>query len=337
MTGVRGRAEVCVVGGGVVGLTTAVHLAEDGRSVRVVTADEPGRTTSAAAGALVGLAFIEPLDRVRRWDQETSEVMVGLADDPTTGVHLTRCLFASRQPVAVPPPLAALRDVAPASTGELPAGFTGGFWLTLPAVDMPRYLTYLIGRLAAAGGEVQLRRVGDLEEVVGEARAVVNCSGVGARSLAHDPSVVPSRGQHVILSNPGVDTMFMEGPPGQQEWAAWMPHGQRLVVGGVAQPGRSDLEPDPEVAERLVERVRLLNPLLHEAEVLGHQVGLRPERPAVRVELVHLQGTPIVHNYGHGGVGVTLSWGCAHEVAALLDSRFQRSIDERRPADENGV
>jgi D-amino-acid oxidase len=32
----------------------------------------------------------------------------------------------------------------------------------------------------------------------------------------------------------------------------------------------------------------------------------------------HGDGTPLVHCYGHGGAGVTLSWGCAADVVALI-------------------
>jgi D-amino-acid oxidase len=48
--------------------------------------------------------------------------------------------------------------------------------------------------------------------------------------------------------------------------------------------------------------------------VLRHRVGLRPARPQVRVERVG----DVVHCYGHGGAGVTLSWGTADEVAELV-------------------
>jgi D-amino-acid oxidase len=47
-------------------------------------------------------------------------------------------------------------------------------------------------------------------------------------------------------------------------------------------------------------------------------VGLRPFRPpgfVVRAESI--DGKTIVHNYGHGGGGVTLSWGTAHLAAQL--------------------
>ena len=52
----------------------------------------------------------------------------------------------------------------------------------------------------------------------------------------------------------------------------------------------------------------------HQVEVVGHKVGLRPARPSVRLERV----ADVVHCYGHGGAGVTLSWGCADEVVSLV-------------------
>jgi D-amino-acid oxidase len=48
-------------------------------------------------------------------------------------------------------------------------------------------------------------------------------------------------------------------------------------------------------------------------------VGLRPARSAVRLEReTPRPGSTLVHNYGHGGAGVTLSWGCAGEVSELV-------------------
>lgn len=47
-------------------------------------------------------------------------------------------------------------------------------------------------------------------------------------------------------------------------------------------------------------------------------VGLRPYRPSgFVVRAVSIDGKTIVHNYGHGGGGVTLSWGTAHLATEL--------------------
>jgi D-amino-acid oxidase len=51
--------------------------------------------------------------------------------------------------------------------------------------------------------------------------------------------------------------------------------------------------------------------------VLTVLTGLRPARSAVRVETEQLGNAWCVHNYGHGGNGVSLSWGCAREVVEL--------------------
>ncbi|MGI8760767.1 MAG: FAD-dependent oxidoreductase, partial [Jatrophihabitantaceae bacterium] len=79
-----------------------------------------------------------------------------------------------------------------------------------------------------------------------------------------------------------------------------------------------NLEPTPALAEEILRRCIEVEPRLRHAQVRGHQVGLRPGRPSVRLEAEQVGDARCVHNYGHGGSGVTLSWGCAREAAALL-------------------
>jgi D-amino-acid oxidase len=58
-------------------------------------------------------------------------------------------------------------------------------------------------------------------------------------------------------------------------------------------------------------------PELRGARVLSRAVGLRPGRPTVRLDRTLVAGRPVIACYGHGGAGVTLSWGCARDVVAL--------------------
>jgi D-amino-acid oxidase len=69
------------------------------------------------------------------------------------------------------------------------------------------------------------------------------------------------------------------------------------------------------VAADIVRRATALVPEVAQARILRHRVGLRPARPEVRLE----RDGDVIHCYGHGGAGVTLSWGCADEVLGLLE------------------
>jgi len=74
-------------------------------------------------------------------------------------------------------------------------------------------------------------------------------------------------------------------------------------------------------ADRLPPPLALLpSPDLSDALVIGAVAGLRPyRRGGVRLELDALpDGRPLVHDYGHGGAGITLAWGCAEVVRDLL-------------------
>jgi D-amino-acid oxidase len=98
-----------------------------------------------------------------------------------------------------------------------------------------------------------------------------------------------------------------------------VPRRHDIVVGGTDEEGVWDRTPDESVAKELLARARELVPELRGARVLRHRVGLRPARPTVRLEAVTTAtGGRVVHCYGHGGAGVTLSWGCADEVAAVV-------------------
>lgn len=304
--------DVLVVGAGVIGLTTAVCLAEAGRRVRIRTAEQPRQTTSYAAGAMCGPSAVA---RESAWIAASVTEFGGLAGDASTGVRLTRGIGATRMDMGGPPPwISDFTELNPCTQEEMPTGFAMGFWWTVPMIDMPVYLDYLLSRFAAAGGDVELGKVDSLADMDG---VVVNCTGVGARALAGDETVRPIRGQHVVVENPGIDTFFFEAAMGPT-WASWMPHGNQVVLGGVSIEDDWSRDPDPEVAEQIVARCAAVEPRFADATVIEHRVGLRPGRPSVRLEEERVGGARIIHNYGHAGMGVSLSWGCAREVVGLL-------------------
>ncbi|MFI9246639.1 FAD-dependent oxidoreductase [Streptomyces sp. NPDC053086] len=297
-----------VVGGGVAGLTTAVLLAESGRRVRVWTREPAERTTSAVAGGLWWPYRIEPEPLAGAWALASLGVYEALAARPQeTGVRLvegvhhgTRLEELGTWAARVP----GLRAVAE------------GLAARLPVIDMPVHLAWLRRRLVRAGGTVEVREVTDVAAV--PAAVVVNCTGLGARSLVPDPAVRPVRGQLVVVENPGVTSWFVSADHSSAASTYVIPQPDRLLLGGTAEEDDWSLEPDPVTAAAIVARCAAVRPEIAGARVLAHRVGLRPAREAVRLERQPLpDGRALVHNYGHGGAGVTVAWGCAREAADL--------------------
>jgi D-amino-acid oxidase len=314
------RYDALVIGAGVSGLTSAICLAEAGFRVEIWAAEPPKETTSIAAGAMWGPYLVEPIDRVRIWSTRTLEVFRLLATDPRTGVHLTPGLEASRAAVDPPEWGNQLDGFRICESSELPPGFAIGWRFTAPLIDMPRYLDYLQRRLAEAGCTIHMRRLSSLDEIAGQAPVVVNCAGMGAGDLVPDPELTPIRGQLVVVENPGLTEFFSEDTGASPDLLHFSPYGDTAVLGGVAQAGQWSRDPDLATSAAILARCAEVEPRLRGARVLEHRVGLRPTRPDVRVETQHLDGSRLIHNYGHGGAGVTLSWGCADEVTALASA-----------------
>lgn len=305
-----GTGRVTVVGAGVVGLSCAVRIAEAGHPVDVLARELPLETTSAVAGGLWLPFLAEPADLVARWSQATYAEFMALAGEATGIAVRTGFLLgagSARPPWAIgaDPRLELDAVVHPAP------GHAEGLHLRTPLVDMLRYLPYLVKRLEAAGGTLTRLPVTALPT----RGVVVNCTGLASRALAADPLVRPVRGQVVWMTNPGLTSWWsVETDP----LTYVLPHPGRVVVGGTTDDGDFDTTPDDETARRIVERARALVPALERAEVLSTRVGLRPARPAVRLETVPTAEGTMIHCYGHGGCGVTLSWGTADDVLAAV-------------------
>jgi D-amino-acid oxidase len=318
----RNPPEVTVLGAGVVGLTTAVCLAEAGLAVAVHAVEPPLQTTSVAAGAIWGPHLVGPRDRVAQWAAGTLAALHELIAAGNPFVRLASGVAASRLAEAAPPEFAAgaagLRQCLPP---DLPAGYLSAWRLTAPLVTMLEYLSWLHERYLSAGGQaitvVRYPTLADAARAT-DSRVIVNCTGSGAHELVPDPQVTPVRGQAVVVANPGVKEFFAGTGPGG-ELTYYFPHGDRVVLGGTEQPGDWNRQPDPQVARQIIAACTAIEPALEAAAVLEHRVGLRPVRPQVRLEAVQAaDGTTVVHNYGHGGAGVTLSWGCASQATELV-------------------
>src|SRR5579872_1470872 len=325
---------VLVVGAGVIGLTTGICLAEGGAEVTIRAALPPSRTTSAAAGAVWGPVNIGSHERVLPWAWHTLDVLTKLAGEPGTGVRLATGAEVTRRPADLPFWSGLLPSLRRLSAAELAPGFVTGWRYTAPLADMPVYLEYLSRRFAEAGGTLS---IGPLTALTG-GPVVVNCSGIAARELVPDPAMYPVRGQVVIADNPGLEEFLISRDEPATGVSYLFPHGDTVLIGGTMQVGAEDLDPDPATARAILGNAARLEPRLRGVTVRGHRVGLRPCRPEVRLEREVLGGSVVWHNYGHGGAGISVSWGCAAEVTAgilglsLLPG--QRGEPQQRPADD---
>jgi D-amino-acid oxidase len=339
-SGVRSsECDVLVTGAGVSGLTTAICLAEQGLRVVVQAHRPPQQTTSSVAGAIWGRHLVEAGGRAAGWARETLAVLRELAGDPAAGVRIATGVEAVRavthhprgdggtapdEPPAPPAKLADLDEFRTCEAAGLPPGFCHGWRYSAPLAHMPTYLGYLTARFERAGGRLTVGAVTSLTGAAraAGARAVVNCTGTGARDLVPDPDLIPVRGQVVVAANPALTEFFIGHANEAAELVYLFPHGDTVVMGGTEDAGNWSTSPDPATAERIVRDCAAVEPRLRDARVLAHRVGLRPVRSAVRLEIAEPGEPVLVHNYGHGGAGITLSWGCAREAAGLVAARL---------------
>jgi D-amino-acid oxidase len=307
---------VIVLGCGVSGLSCGIRLLEAGHTVELRARELPPRTTSDIAAAIWYPYLVAPRERVADWSLRTLEVLRGLAARPESGVRWVRGLEVLGEPSPEPwwsPHVSGFRH---ATAEELLPGYGDGFVFEAPIVEMPRYLPFLMARLGELGGTVVRREVRSLEEAWAVTPVVVNCTGLGARELVGDGELFPIRGEVLRVAPLPEPRFLLDDTRGM---AYVIPRSGDCILGGTAEEGNSSLVPDPAQAEAILKRAERLLPEGTRLQVLQHLVGLRPGRSSVRLEEERRGERRVIHDYGHGGSGITLSWGCAEEVVALVE------------------
>jgi D-amino-acid oxidase len=307
--------EATVVGCGVVGLSSAIRLAEAGFKVKIVARDRTPNTTSDVAAAVWYPFRCGPPDRALGWSRRTFRVFDDLRRDPAAGITMVEGIDLQEEHGGDAPWWKEAVDRFRAAMPEEIVGpHLAGWVFQAPVVAMPAYLAWLEAKAASVGIAIESRTVSSLDALLLETSLVANCTGLGARELCRDASLHPVRGQ-VVRVAPGHARRFVQAGGKKTPLAYVIPRADCTVLGGTQEVDSWDLTVDPGTASAIRARCVALVPGLADAPVLSHAVGLRPGRPEVRLETERRPGGVLIHNYGHGGGGVTLSWGCADEVA----------------------
>lgn len=327
-----------MIGSGVAGLTAALELAARGERI-VIYADR----AAAPPASLVAPALFTPYPppaasdpgdaRFRRWTEHAYSALARIAAEhgPGSGIRMGELREYFYEPPTRRPWLDALLSTSPIR--PVPAPFVESTSSLRPHIDMLRYMPWLEQRARSAGVRFIERRITKLDEVFALGHStVINCAGVGARSLAADPLVRPMHGQVVHVPNTiGLTYSLHDDAAGPDGKVAYIfVFDDRLVLGGTFDEGRDDHRTDRAAIDGVIERCRNLLRLdghprwseiaRSELRVLA---AVRPTRGAgsdfeqTRVEREELAGGTVIHCYGHGRSGATVSWATAAEAAAL--------------------
>ncbi|MGB3465431.1 MAG: FAD-dependent oxidoreductase [Cyclobacteriaceae bacterium] len=309
---------VTIIGCGISGLTTGVLLSEKGYEVDILTEKLPHDTVSAKAAAIWLPYEIKPVEAANRWSIETYQMFETLSQTKETGIKMAVLTVFLEQASD-----AWWKDAFPAdklselTSSDIDPQYLPAYRGTVPIAETQIYLDYMMNRFTESGGNIVLKKINDLSQLLDSENVVVNCTGLGARELMTDREMYPIYGQIVKVDRiEGVQSMTDEkiSDKPQNEVAYIVERSDCLVLGGTVMKGRESDEVNADYTQRIIERCQVMEPKIISPKIQSVVGGLRPGRTSVRLE----RDGNLIHNYGHGGSGYTVSWGCAGEVLRLI-------------------
>ncbi|KAF3393794.1 hypothetical protein F1880_004779 [Penicillium rolfsii] len=353
---------IVVVGAGVTGLTTALLLSKNSANkITVIAKHMPGDYDIEYASPWAGASYM-PFGKKdsdhAEWERATWPALRDLAANyPESGIHFQDITIQNRlkdQTSVTGQWSAELTSANPwfkdfvlnfenLPRDQLPPGIDNAQKFTSVCINTAIYLPWLVSQCMKNGcvfKRASLMHISDASETHhtgNKADVVVNCTGLASRTLGGvaDDQVYPIRGQIMIVRNdPGSMTSISGSDDGGEEVTYIFPRatGGGTVIGGTYQKNNWDPLPDPNFANRIMQRALKLDPRLVKEgqgveglDIVRHGVGLRPGRTdGPRIEKDKVNGVNVVHNYGHGGFGYQVSFSCAEKAAGLVNEIIQQ-------------
>lgn len=306
------KPKIAVVGAGILGLTNAVMAQEAGFQTTIYSELHTYHTTSRIAGATFAPYSVPLTEQVIQLTADGWSTFTDLAEDTQkTGVRKINYWEIESDWVdpKQKPYLEVMRDLQIFERPHVPGGYLHGLRYQTFMIDMPIYLPYLVRRFMDQGGIFVTQKFTSLEEMAQlEDDAIFNCTGLGAKELTGDQNMVAMKGQLAVVGSrlDLTDAIKHDG-----FYAFPQPQTRRTILGGTVVEN-SDPTVEPGTTQAIINGNKRILPGLSEKDVIEAVVGLRPFRKNdVRIETENVDGKLVIHNYGHGGAGVTLSWGSA--------------------------
>lgn len=321
------NTKVAVVGCGVSGITSGIALLEAGFRVEIIARDLPPNTTSNVAAAWWFAYLAGPEHKVRIWATKTLARLKSFYSIKQSGVsamEFTELL----QPEDSTPWWGTMCEAGRfLSPEEHPPGYTKAFRGIVPLTDSSRYIPYLIKEFQSKGGTITQKSLVNLETELADFQIIVNCTGVWAGQLVNDLDIHPIRGRAIRLSKPNIQPRCWADTHGPNAPIFIVPRNDDYVIGTTFEHGIWETASDPLATEIILSRAGKIEPSLLDCTIIQECAGLRPGRSEVRVEVEALKdGRRLIHNYGHGGAGYTLSWGCASDVVELVLKEYNGAL-----------
>jgi D-amino-acid oxidase len=308
--------KIAIVGAGISGLSCAYLLSEKEYDITVFAkAFSPGITSNRAA-AFWFPYHIRNDKRGIDWCRKSYAFYKEHSSDAATGISMKQLIKVLREGMVEEEPVwiefmpeGACRIM---SKEELEPGISRGYDVLVPLIETQIFLPHLQNILEKRNVVFEKKIISDFNGL-SSFDIIINCSALGSRDLCNDKSIIPVRGQVALIETKTEMPIYLDN----ETPLYIVPRKDAMIVGGTYEENVFEETTETETIERILNNAYKVFPELKQQKVIGSWAGLRPYRDEVRVE--RETGTNIIHNYGHGGSGFTLAFGCADEVMNLVE------------------